>query len=160
MRKKKQNDKRRKINFLFRFIKSITFTSFSFLACRNIHVKKLDSSFFVQQPSEERKKSLKFQRVKFIVQKQEEEESTEILLGKQKRKVHITMHTRNGICSNLTTIMNFYVVIVGIIAIVQNAHASPNKDVQPAVRINKCCERFEILVDSRCTNAASLNMSE
>lgn len=78
------------------------------------------------------------------------------------------MHTRNGKCNNnnntrnynLNAILYYYVAIIATIAIVQNAHASPSKDIQPTVKINKCCEKFEILVDSRCTNAASVNISE
>lgn len=75
------------------------------------------------------------------------------------------MHTRNGKCNNnkrnynLNAIVH-YVAIASIIAIVQNAHASPSKDILPTVKINKCCEKFEILVDSRCTPASTLNISE
>jgi hypothetical protein len=77
------------------------------------------------------------------------------------------MHTRNGNCNNnnkrnynLNAAIVYYYVAIAIIAIVQTAHASPSKDIQPSVKINKCCEKFEILVDSRCTNAASVNISE
>lgn len=55
----------------------------------------------------------------------------------------------------------YYLPIIAIILLLQRgAHASPSKNVQPSVKINKCCEKFEILVDSRCTNAASVNSSE
>lgn len=84
---------------------------------------------------------------------------------KAENEVHTMMHTRNGKGNNnsrrnynLNAIMHYYVAIV-VAIIVQTAHASPSKDIQPSVKINKCCEKFEILLDSRCTNAASVNIS-
>lgn len=87
-----------------------------------------------------------------------QEENTECVLGKQKTKCS-SQSKRNG-CSN-----NKNVIVASIIAIIfitkQNAvDASPSKDVQPSVRINKCCEKFEIYVDSRCTTASEVNASK
>lgn len=87
----------------------------------------------------------------------EQEENVECVLGKQKAKCN--MHRRrNGYKSN-----NKHVIVASIIAIfiaTMRADASPNKDTQPAVRINKCCEKFEIYVDSRCVTAQDVNASK
>ena len=82
----------------------------------------------------------------------EQEENTENRLGKQKTKCNL--YNKRNRCNN-------NVIVASIIAIFMTMHhtvnASPSKDVQPSVRINKCCEKFEIYVDSRCTNAAEVN---
>ena len=87
----------------------------------------------------------------------EQEENVECVLGKQKAKCN--MHRRrNGYKSN-----NKHVIVASIIAIfiaTMRADASPNKDTQPTVRINKCCEKFEIYVDSRCVIAQDINASK
>lgn len=85
----------------------------------------------------------------------EQEENTENRLGKQKAKCNL--HSKRNRCNN-------NVIVASIIAIVVTMHhavdASPSKDVQPSVKINKCCEKFEIYVDSRCTIASKVNESE
>lgn len=67
------------------------------------------------------------------------------------------MHTRKCNCT-----YNYNVIVVAIIfiAIAQYVQALPNKDVQPSVKINKCCEKFEIYVDGRCTTAEFVNTSK
>lgn len=87
-----------------------------------------------------------------------QEENTECVLGEQQTKCN-SQSKKNG-CSN-----NKNVIVTSIIAIIfmttQHAvDASPSKDVQPAVRINKCCEKFEIYVDLRCTSASEVNASK
>lgn len=66
------------------------------------------------------------------------------------------MHTRKCNCT-----YNYNVIVVAIIFIAiatqQYVQALPNKDVQPSVKINKCCEKFEIYVDGRCTIAETVN---
>lgn len=82
----------------------------------------------------------------------EQEENTENLLGKQ--KTNCNLHSKRNRCNN-------NVIVASIIAIVMTMHhtvnASPSKDAQPSVRINKCCEKFEIYVDQRCTLASDAN---
>lgn len=72
------------------------------------------------------------------------------------------MHMANSKCNNNKKNYKFNVIAYYlVIAIVlHNAHASPSINVQPTVKINKCCEKFEIYVNSRCTDAASVNASE
>lgn len=40
------------------------------------------------------------------------------------------------------------------------ASTTPQKYNPNAVRINKCCERFEVMLDGKCTVAESINASE
>ncbi|KAG5672697.1 hypothetical protein PVAND_002806 [Polypedilum vanderplanki] len=51
------------------------------------------------------------------------------------------------------------VIVVAIIFIaLQCTQALPNnKDIQNSVKINKCCEKFEIFVDERCTSIQAAN---
>lgn len=84
----------------------------------------------------------------------EQEENVESVLGKQKTKCNLH-RPRNGYKGN-----NNNVIVTSIVAIfiaMMQVDASPNKEVQPAVRINKCCEKFEIYVDNRCTIAKDVN---
>jgi hypothetical protein len=68
------------------------------------------------------------------------------------------MHTtRNSKCSNNN---NVIIAITFVAILLHCVQALPNKDVQPSVKINKCCEKFEILVDMSCTSAASINACE
>lgn len=82
-----------------------------------------------------------------------QEENVEFVLGKQKLKCNFRSQRNNN-----------NVIVASIIAIfiasMQLVDASPNKDVQPSVKINKCCEKFEVYVDSRCTAAKEINASE
>lgn len=85
----------------------------------------------------------------------EQEENIECVLGVQKAKCN--RHSKRNRCNNNNVIV---ASIVAIFVTMQHAvEASPNKDVQP-VRINKCCEKFEIYVDLRCTNAQEVNESK
>lgn len=86
----------------------------------------------------------------------EQEENTECVLGVQKAKCSLR-RKRNG-CNNNNVIV---ASIIAIFVAMQHAvGASPSKDVQPLVKINKCCEKFEIYVDGRCTNAQEINSSK
>lgn len=85
----------------------------------------------------------------------EQEENIECVLGQQKAKCNL--HSKRNGCNN-----NYSVIVASIVAVFVMMHhavvdASPSKDVQPTVRINKCCEKFEIYVDSRCTSAREVN---
>lgn len=86
----------------------------------------------------------------------EQEENVECVLGKQKAKCSSHSH-RSGCKSNNNVIATS---IMAIFIVMMQVDASPNKEVQPTVRINKCCEKFEIYVDSRCTIAKEVNASE
>lgn len=84
----------------------------------------------------------------------EQEENVECVLGEQQAKCN--MHRKRIGCNN-------NVIAASILAIFMTMHsadASPSKDVQPSVRINKCCEKFEIYIDQRCTNAQEVNTSK
>lgn len=96
----------------------------------------------------------------------EQEENVEYRLGEQKKiKCNLHSERQRKVHSYKSSSRHIVIVarsIIGIIIFVtmQQYHAvsaSPNKDVQPAVRINKCCEKFEIYVDSRCTIAKEVN---
>jgi hypothetical protein len=84
----------------------------------------------------------------------EQEENVESILGKQQAKCN--MHRRSGYKGNNNKVIvaSFVALLIAVVG------ASPNKDVQPAVRINKCCEKFEIYVENRCEMAADVNASE
>lgn len=85
----------------------------------------------------------------------EQEENIECVLGKQKTKCNL--HSKRIGCNNNVIVAS----IVAIVIALQHAvDASPSKDVQPVVRINKCCEKFEIYVDEKCTSAKDLNTSK
>lgn len=59
----------------------------------------------------------------------------------------------NVILISVLSILLIFNEIVGVVA-------SPRKDSPTTVKINKCCEKSEILVDSRCTFAKDINTSE
>lgn len=85
----------------------------------------------------------------------EQEESIGCVLGEQKKKCN--WRSKRIGCNNNVIVAS----IVAIFIAMQHAvSASPSKDVQPAVRINKCCEKFEIYVDGRCTIAQEVNASK
>lgn len=86
----------------------------------------------------------------------EQEENIECVLGEQKAKCN--WHSKRNRCNNNNVIVASIAAI--FIAMHNAVGASPSKDVQPLVRINKCCEKFEIYVDSRCTNAKEVNESK
>lgn len=67
------------------------------------------------------------------------------------------MHTRK---CNCTYNYNVIVAIIFTAIALQYVKALPNKDIQPSIKINKCCEKFEIYVDGRCTSAELVNASE
>lgn len=56
----------------------------------------------------------------------------------------------------LISVLSILLIFNGLIGVA----ASPRKDSPTAVKINKCCEKSEILVDSRCTFAKDINTSE
>lgn len=87
---------------------------------------------------------------------EEQEENTECVLGAQQTKCNFHSK-RNGYNNNVivASIMAVFVMMMH-----HAVEASPSKDVQPSVKINKCCEKFEIYVDSRCTSAKEVNTSE
>lgn len=101
------------------------------------------------------KKKMFMETSKTSTMQAEQEENTENLLGEQKAKCNL--HSKRNRCNN-------NVIVACIIAIFMTLHnavdASPSKDTQPSVRINKCCEKFEIYVDSRCTSASEVNACE
>lgn len=95
----------------------------------------------------------------------EQEENVECVLGEQ--KVNCTMHHRQQNvhrCNkndNVIVVASFIATLVVLQLSCGNAvDALPSKDVQPLVRINKCCEKFEILVDEKCTIAKDSNNSK
>lgn len=98
----------------------------------------------------------------------EQEENVECVLGEQKtnctmhRRQRNTAHRCNRKNDNVIVVASFIVTLVVLQLSCGNAavDALPSKDVQPLVRINKCCEKFEILVDEKCTAAKESNNSE
>jgi hypothetical protein len=85
---------------------------------------------------------------------EKQEENVECVLGEQKMKCN--MHSpRNGYKCNKNNVI--VASIIAIFVATMQVEASPNKEVQPTVKINKCCEKFEIYVDSRCTIATEVN---
>lgn len=86
----------------------------------------------------------------------EQEENVECVLGEQKTKCNL--HSpRNGYKGSNNNVI--VASIMGIFITMMQVDASPNREVQP-VKINKCCEKFEIYVDSRCTSAQEVNTSK
>lgn len=86
----------------------------------------------------------------------EQEENIECVLRAQ--QTNCNFHSkRNGYNNNNVIAASIMAVFV---MMHHAADASPSKDVQPSVRINKCCEKFEVYVDSRCTSAKEVNISE
>jgi hypothetical protein len=93
----------------------------------------------------------------------EQEENVECVLGEQKMKC--MMHRQNAHRCNRN---NDVIVVASFIAILvlqlscssAFVDALPSKDVQPALKINKCCEKFEIYVDGRCTIAKESDTSK
>lgn len=67
------------------------------------------------------------------------------------------MHSRNCKCSKNNNNNVIVAAIIFTVLFLHCAQASPNNVVHHSVKVNKCCERFEILVDSRCTAAESIN---
>lgn len=71
------------------------------------------------------------------------------------------MHMANSKCNNKKNYkFNVIAYYLATAIVLHIAHASPSINIQPTVKINKCCEKFEIIVNSRCTNAASVNSCE
>lgn len=83
----------------------------------------------------------------------EQEENTEQVLGVQ--KANCTRRRKRNGCNNNNVIVASIIAI--FVAVHHTVGASPNKDSQPTVKINKCCEKFEIYVDGRCTSASEVN---
>lgn len=105
---------------------------------------------------ERKKKKMGIETSETSTMQAEQEENIECVLGVQQMKCN-SYSKRNG-CNN-----NYSVIVASIAAVFVMMHhavvdASPSKDVQPTVRINKCCEKFEIYVDSRCTMAREVNV--
>lgn len=95
----------------------------------------------------------------------EQEENVECLLGEQRMKC--TMHRRQKKvhrCNkndNVIVVASFIATLVVLQLSYGNAvDALPSKDVQPSLKINKCCEKFEIYMDGRCTIAKESNSSK
>lgn len=94
----------------------------------------------------------------------EQEENVECALGEQKMKC--TMHHKQNVhrCNrndNVIVVASFIATLVVLQLSYGNAvDALPSKDVQPSLKINKCCEKFEIYMDGRCTIAKESNSSE
>lgn len=101
--------------------------------------------------SEEKKKTVEIDSKMHV-----EEENIESVLGAQKSACN------NHSQSNGYKYSNVIVAIATVLLVMmhQTAEASPNKDVQPQVKINKCCEKFEIYVNYRCTIAREANESK
>lgn len=59
------------------------------------------------------------------------------------------MYSCSATKSNQCSSMLFVIVVVCFILI---SSINGEKHSANSVRVNKCCERFEILVDSRCTH--------
>lgn len=58
------------------------------------------------------------------------------------------------------TIYNKKQFIIYFIITAQICLGSPQKNKFNIIKVNKCCEKFEILVDTRCTNAKETNSSK
>lgn len=84
----------------------------------------------------------------------EQEENFQCALGAQ--KTECTWHRKRNGCNKNMIVASIVLIFVAM----HTVDASPSKDVQPSVRINKCCEKFEIYVDSRCTSAQEVNASK
>lgn len=50
--------------------------------------------------------------------------------------------------------------IIYFIITAQICLGSPSKNSFNIIKVNKCCEKFEILVDTRCENAKETNSSK
>lgn len=83
-----------------------------------------------------------------------QEENVECVLGKQKLKCNSLNKRYYNNCAIVASIVAIFITLQ------HAAEASPSRDAQPSVRINKCCEKFEIYVDSRCTSAEDVNTSK
>lgn len=92
----------------------------------------------------------------------EQEENVECVIGEQKMKC--MMHRQNAHrCSrndDVIVVASFIAILVIQLSCGSTVDALPSRDVQPALKINKCCEKFEIYVDGRCTIAKESNSSE
>lgn len=86
---------------------------------------------------------------------EQEEENIERVLGVQKTKCTFRRGKKGNGYNNKNVIVAMMMMMMH-----HAVDASPNKDVQPAVQVNKCCERFEILVDLKCVNAEGVNTCE
>lgn len=109
-----------------------------------------------EHDDERKKKKMSIETSKTSTMHAEQEENIECVLGQQKTECN--SHSKR--CNNNNS--NCDVIVASIVAVFVMMHhaavdASPSKDAQPAVRINKCCEKFEIYVDSRCTSAREAN---
>lgn len=91
------------------------------------------------------------------MQLSEQEENTECVLGAQ--QTNCNFHSKRNGCNNNVIAASIMAVLV-LTTMHHAVDASPSKDVQPSVKINKCCEKFEVYVDSRCTSAKEVNASE
>jgi hypothetical protein len=92
---------------------------------------------------------------------EKQEENVECVLGKQKTKCNLHSQRNGYKCSsnnNNVIVASFIAIFIATTTL--QVDASPNKEVQPFIKINKCCEKFEIYVDSRCTSAEEVNASK
>lgn len=57
-------------------------------------------------------------------------------------------------------LLNIFLLFITLDETRHHVSASPGLENHTVVVINKCCERFEILVDLHCTKAKDLNQSK
>lgn len=57
-------------------------------------------------------------------------------------------------------LLNIFLLFLTLDETRHHVRASPRLENQTVITINKCCERFEILVDLHCTKAKDLNQSK
>lgn len=57
-------------------------------------------------------------------------------------------------------LLNIFLLFLTLDETRHHVRASPRLENQTVITINKCCERFEILVDLHCTKAKDYNQSK
>lgn len=75
----------------------------------------------------------------------------------QKNKFKRPQKTRNYHKKNVILINIWLSYFIVVLSVIDYVSGSLPRDDPNLVKINKCCEKFEIIVDNRCTDARELN---
>jgi hypothetical protein len=81
------------------------------------------------------------------------------MLNKQS-KSHTSNFNKFRYKNVILIIVKISLLIVVLSSLVIGVNGSLRQDEEHPVKINKCCEKFEIMIDNRCTDAREINASK